>query len=56
MGFKSHAPGDFNSAGIGFVGDDDCDASVRDLSRRYVLSDGFEVRTASGEEDAEIFH
>ena len=56
QGFESHALGDFEAAGLRLVGDDDGNAGVGNFARSDILGDGFEVRAASGEEDAEVFH
>src|SRR6476646_6417112 len=53
---QTESAGRFNSAGVKFVGDDDGDASARNLSRGHGACDGFEVGAASGEEDAKVFH
>src|SRR4029077_2006476 len=56
QGFESNAVCDFEAAGVRLVGDNDSDAGVGDLAGSHVVSDGFEVRAASGEKDAEVFH
>jgi hypothetical protein len=51
---QSQASGGVDARGVGPVGDDDRDASVRDASSGEVAGDGLEVRAASGEQDAEM--
>src|ERR1700680_4023623 len=45
-----------NAPGFGSIGNNDGDTSFGNTTCGNILGDGFEVRTASGEEDAEILH
>src|SRR5580704_9580071 len=43
-------------ARVGLIRDDDRDARVGNVARGDVAGDGFEIRAASGKQDAEILH
>src|SRR5580704_3520811 len=45
-----------NSSRVGFVGDDDGDASVRNAVRIDAVGDGDEIGATSGEKNAKRFH
>lgn len=45
-----------NPLGIRPVGDDDSDAGVGNSSSSDMFGDGFEIRTASGEKNADVLH
>ena len=55
-GSESEASGSFKAACVGLVRDHDDDLRVRNAAGRDVGGDSLEVRAASGEENAEIFH
>jgi hypothetical protein len=45
-----------DARGISLIGDNDCDARVRDAAGIDAVSDGDEIGAASGEKDGERFH
>jgi hypothetical protein len=53
---ESETASSLNPASVSFVGNNDGDAGIRNTPGRDIPGDGLEVRTASGEQDAEIFH
>ena len=48
--------GSLNTTRILSIGNNDGDACIGNAPSRDILGDGLEVRTASGEQDAEILH
>jgi hypothetical protein len=53
---KPQVPGNFESHGVGPIGDDNRYPRVRNLPSSDIPGDGFKIRTAARQEDAEIVH
>src|ERR1700690_3977391 len=53
---EAETTGGFDPKRIGSIGNDDRNSSVGNTPSGNIPGDGFEVRTASREEDSEIFH